>query len=313
VPETSDNVVDRELCRSRLSARRAIDADRGVIPAPRAEIRDPVPTTARRIWQAIAELALVAGLFLAYKMGRILTAGDTGEATNHATTVWHLERWLHFPSELSVQHAMLHPHWLVLAANCYYAYVHFPATAACLIWLYIRRPELYRNTRRILAGLTAAALIVHVSYPLTPPRLAPITGLLDTGTLYGPAVYGSPSTDTLSNQYAAMPSMHVGWAVAVAGALVVATRGRWRWLWLAHPAITLLVVVATGNHYWLDAVVALLLLAAVTVLVLRADAWLTHVAARARLHATGAARPRRYGLQIAIGCTAVVIALVALR
>ena len=87
--------------------------------------------------------------------------------------------------------------------------------------------------------------------------------IVDTGKLLGPAVYGPPSTDTLSNQYAAMPSLHVGWALAVAIALVGATRGRWRWLWLAHPVVTLLVVVVTGNHYWLDAIVATALLGVV--------------------------------------------------
>jgi hypothetical protein len=219
----------------------------------------------------IGELILIAVLFLTYKGGRILAAGHAEEATAHAATVWHLERLMHLPSELMVQHAVASQHWLILTANCYYAYVHFPATAACLLWLYLRRPEIYRNTRRILAGLTAAALLLHVSFPLAPPRLTPGTGLLDTGSLYGPAVYGPPATDTLSNQYAAMPSLHFGWAVVVGVALFLTTRNRLRWLWLAHPAITLLVVVATGNHYWLDAIVASALLAAVSAVVLRVD------------------------------------------
>jgi len=88
-------------------------------------------------------------------------------------------------------------------------------------------------------------------------------GMVDSGRLFGPAVYGSPSTDTLTNQYAAMPSLHVGWALAVAIVLIGATGGRGRWLWLAHPAATLLVVVVTGNHYWLDAIVASALLGVV--------------------------------------------------
>ncbi|GAB3960391.1 hypothetical protein GCM10027614_82130 [Micromonospora vulcania] len=90
--------------------------------------------------------------------------------------------------------------------------------------------------------------------------------MVDTGRAYGPAVYGPPDTDALSNQYAAMPSLHVGWAIAVAVALVAVTRGRPRWLWLAHPLATLLVVVSTGNHYWLDGIVAAIMLAAVCLL-----------------------------------------------
>jgi hypothetical protein len=73
----------------------------------------------------------------------------------------------------------------------------------------------------------------------------------------------------MANQYAAMPSLHVGWALAVAIALIAAHRGRGRWFWLAHPLITLLVVVATGNHYWLDALVAVALLGAVLLILPR--------------------------------------------
>ncbi|WP_239083422.1 phosphatase PAP2 family protein [Asanoa ishikariensis] len=212
---------------------------------------------------------LVVALFLAYKPGRQIISGHAGEATANAASVWRLERWLHLPSELTVQHTLLGHGWLVTAADSYYAYVHFPATAAVLIWLYLFRAPLYLRTRRVLAWLTAAALVVHVWFPLAPGRLVPATGLLDTGALFGPSVYGPPDTDTLTNQYAAMPSLHVGWALAVAVALVAAGRGRWRWLWLAHPLITLLVVVSTGNHYWLDAIVAVAMLAATAALVLR--------------------------------------------
>jgi hypothetical protein len=78
----------------------------------------------------------------------------------------------------------------------------------------------------------------------------------------GPSVYGPPQTDTLSIQYAAMPSLHVGWALVVACGLIVATSSRWRWLWLAHPVITTVVVVGTANHYWLDGVIAAILVGA---------------------------------------------------
>jgi hypothetical protein len=107
---------------------------------------------------------------------------------------------------------------------------------------------------------------VHLLMPLAPPRMLGAMGMVDTGEMFGPEVYGSPAHDTLTNQYAAMPSLHVGWALAVAIALMGASRSRWRRLWLLHPIVTLLVVVVTGNHYWLDAIVATVLLAAVVVL-----------------------------------------------
>jgi hypothetical protein len=233
---------------------------------PVTEVRPPdLKASARRaaLRRAAREIALVAVLFLAYKLGRVAAAGHVDEALANARDVWHFERLLHLPGEYSLQQAVLGQDWLVKAANCYYAYVHFPVTAACLIALYVWRPELYVQTRRTLAWLTASALVVHLLMPLAPPRMIAAFGMVDTGHVYGPAVYGSPTTDHLTNQYAAMPSLHVGWAIVVAIALIGATRSRWRWLWLAHPVITLLVVVSTGNHYWLDAVVVSALLAVV--------------------------------------------------
>jgi len=221
------------------------------------------PRHRRALRRAIYEILLVAVLFMAYKIGRVAADGHVGEALANAEHVWNLERALHMPSEYALQQLFIAHQWLIKAANCYYAYVHFPATAAALIWLYIRRPGLYVPTRRLLAWLTAAALVVHLLFPLAPPRMLGDVGMVDTGRLFGPAVYGSPATDTLTNQYAAMPSLHVGWALAVAIALIGATTSRWRWLFLAHPALTLLVVVVTGNHYWLDAVVATALLGVV--------------------------------------------------
>jgi membrane-associated phospholipid phosphatase len=220
------------------------------------------------IKRALREILLVVVLFLAYKIGRIAASGHVDQALANAQWVWDFERVLHLPSEFSLQHAFLSQQWLVKTLNCYYAYVHFPATTACLIFLYVWRRDRYVPTRRLLAWLTATALVVHLLMPLAPPRMLTAIGMVDTGHLFGPAVYGSPSTDSLTNQYAAMPSLHFGWALAVAIAMIGASRSqsRWRFLWLVHPAITLLVVVVTGNHYWLDAIVAAALLGVVAAL-----------------------------------------------
>ncbi|MGW3729221.1 phosphatase PAP2 family protein [Streptomyces sp. NPDC000851] len=208
----------------------------------------------------VRELLLVAGLFAIYKSGRLLATGHTGEAFRNADHVWDLERAVRLPGEGAVQSALLHGDTLVHLANTYYATVHFPATAAFLVWLYVRRPGHYVWARRALAVLTAAALVLHLTFPLAPPRMLAEAGLVDTGQVYGPSVYGSPETDQLSNQFAAMPSLHFGWALMLAIGLIVATRSRWRWLWLLHPLLTLLVIVGTANHYWLDAIAAAVLL-----------------------------------------------------
>ncbi|MGX8264163.1 phosphatase PAP2 family protein [Streptomyces thermocarboxydus] len=224
----------------------------------REEFEEPEPTESgtRDRPPLVRELLLVAGLFLVYKLGRRLAAGHTAEAYRNGREVWDLERALRLPGEGAVQSSLLHGDALVQFANTYYAAVHFPATAAFLVWLYLRRPGHYVWARPALAAVTAAALVLHLAYPLAPPRLLPLTGLVDTARLYGPSVYGPPDADQLSNQFAAMPSLHFGWALMVAIGLIAVTRSARRWLWLLHPLVTLLVIVGTANHFWLDALAA---------------------------------------------------------
>ncbi|GHI85625.1 phosphatase PAP2 family protein [Streptomyces xanthophaeus] len=226
----------------------------------------------------IRELLLVAGLFTVYKAGRLLSTDRTEEAFRNAAWVWDAERALHLPGEGAVQRLLLHGDTLVHTANTYYAAVHFPATALFLIWLYLRRPDHYLWARRALAVLTGAALVLHLSFPLAPPRMFGGADMIDTGQVYGPTVYGAaPASDTLANQFAAMPSLHFGWALMLALGMIAATGPqtpagkprRWRALWLLHPLLTLLVIVGTANHYWLDAIVAAVLLGAALLLIPR--------------------------------------------
>ncbi|MEV1019564.1 phosphatase PAP2 family protein [Streptomyces sp. NPDC050264] len=226
------------------------------------EPAEPEPDSRSARPPLVRELLLVVGLFLIYKFGRQLANGHTAEAFRNADDVWHFERAAHLPGEGAIQSVLLHSDALVHIANTYYATVHFPATLALLAYLYLRRPLHYVWTRRVLAVLTAAALVLHLGFPLAPPRMLAAAHLVDTAQVYGPSVYAAkPATDTMANQFAAMPSLHFGWALMVAVGLIVATRSRWRWLWLLHPLLTLLVVVGTANHYWLDAIVATALLA----------------------------------------------------
>ncbi|MFD3942160.1 phosphatase PAP2 family protein [Streptomyces sp. NPDC058579] len=229
-------------------------------PQPRPEGSEPAAPPRPPL---LRELLLVTALFLVYKFGRLFANGHELRAFANADRIWDVERAFHLPGEGAVQALLMHGDGdaLVRAANTYYAAVHFPATVAFLAWLYWRRPAHYLWSRRILALLTAAALALHLLMPLAPPRMLAATGLVDTARVYGPSVYGAtPETDSMANQFAAMPSLHFGWALMVAIGLIVAGRGRLRWLWLLHPALTLLVIVGTANHYWFDALAAAALL-----------------------------------------------------
>ena len=205
---------------------------------------------------------LLALLWGAYSLGRWVAAQHAGNAFFHADEVWWVERGFRLPNEADLQSWLLQWPLAIRAANSYYAWIHFPATVACLAWLFVRRPQEYLWFRRVLASVTAAALAVHLIYPLAPPRMLPQHGFVDTGVHFGQSVYGPVAgSDGLANQFAAMPSLHVGWSLAVALALAAATAGWLRVLWFAHPAVTLLVVVVTANHFWLDGLVAIALVA----------------------------------------------------
>ncbi|GAA1584831.1 phosphatase PAP2 family protein [Kribbella sancticallisti] len=205
----------------------------------------------------LREIVLLAVFFGIYNLGRFLSAKHAGSAFLNADVLIHFQAGLGLPSEAAVQSLALQIPDLAQAANRYYAGVHFPLTAIVLLWMLVKRPAEYAKARWALAALTGLALIGHLVFPLAPPRMLPQYGWVDTGVLLGQSVYGPDAESGLANQFAAMPSLHVGWAFLVAVFLIRATRSRWRWLWIAHPVITFAVVVVTANHYWLDGLIAL--------------------------------------------------------
>ncbi len=221
-----------------------------------------VPARAASLTRFGRELVAMVILFAIYKFGRVVHTSDVDQAYENAQRIWDLERWARLPNELDAQQAMLPMQGLVEFANSYYAFVHLPGTAAFLIWMYLRRPRLYPPVRRAIIAMTAVSLLGHILFPLAPPRMLTNYGFVDTGALYGPNVYGGdPHAQSLINQYAAMPSLHVGWAMLVAAGLIAAFKSPWRFLWLLHPTITAMAVVGTANHYWIDAIIACLVLA----------------------------------------------------
>jgi hypothetical protein len=143
--------------------------------------------------------------------------------------------------------------------NRYYVTVHFPLTAMMLMYVYLRHQGTYARARNWFVSVTLAALVIHVLFPLAPPRMIHDAGFVDTLQRFGPHIYSTDTTQSIANQFAAMPSLHFGWAVMVACTFIAIKRTRRSLLALLHPAITLLAIVATANHYWIDAAVALLL------------------------------------------------------
>ena len=141
-------------------------------------------------------------------------------------------------------------HWLALVTGYYYFTLHLTITAGLLAWMWWRRPETYPVTRSALLLLSYGGLVFFWLLPVAPPRLV-IPDTFDTLAELQLGVEPG-QTHGLVNEFAAFPSLHVGWAIWCAWALVIATRHRWRHLAWIYPALTTYVVVATANHYLID-------------------------------------------------------------
>jgi hypothetical protein len=207
------------------------------------------------------EAALLFGLFSLWQFAGSFSVMGPGGALARGRWIWHLERLLRLPSEASIQRVFL-PHPLIVQGmNLYYDSLHFPVLIGCLIWLFAFHRERYKSFRTTLVAFTGLSLLIQL-IPVAPPRMLAGTGMVDTGVLYGQSVYSNHAGFD-PDQLSAMPSVHVGWAILVAIAVITATRSRWRWLALLYPAMTTLVVVVTANHYWMDGIVAAALLGVV--------------------------------------------------
>ena len=220
-------------------------------------LRVAASSMARKVAPFAREACVIAGLYSLWQLAGELSVTGTAGAIGRAEWIERVEHDLWLPPESDLQHLVLPHPLLAQACNWYYATMHFAALFGLLLWLFVRHRDRYRTVRTTIIGLTVSCLLIQL-VPVAPPRLLP--GYVDLAAQYGQSVYtafGNAGIDQLS----AMPSVHVGWAVLVGGAVIWASPSRWRWWALAHPVITIFVVVVTANHFWLDGIVAVALLA----------------------------------------------------
>ena len=239
-----------------------------------APIRARAPRT--RVWGT--EVALLLTFYIVYTIVRNRfgsAAVDPDRAYRNAERIMDIERSLGTFWELRVQGWFVDQEVFLSVWNHFYGSFHFGVTIFALVWLYHRFPHRYPRQRTAFLSTTGLALVGFGLFPLMPPRL-----LSDCG-LYGACQPGAyPFVDTVSdigglwsfdsgtiqevtNQFAAMPSLHFAWATWCVVALRPVLRRRWtRGLIAAYPVATLFAVVVTANHYWLDAAGGVVLLAA---------------------------------------------------
>ena len=206
------------------------------------------------------EAAAALGLYALYEAGRGLVAGSAADAVHRAHEIAHVERTLHVFDEAGIQRAAHAVPGLVGVLGTSYLTPHLAVTGGLLLWLHRRRPHLFPVVRTTLLAASALSLIGFVFLPTAPPRLAGI-GIADTIST-GAVSLNKGLVSALYNPFAAMPSMHIGYATIVAGALLAAGGRMRRVAALAYPPFVLLVIVATGNHFFLDAAAGALVAAA---------------------------------------------------
>ena len=203
-----------------------------------------------------AEVAFIAIYYAVYSAIRNINESGTATARLHARQIIGFQRAVGINAEQTLQHWALNFRPLIIACNYIYGSLHFIVTAGVLIYLFRRWRDDYPLWRNALAVATGLALIGFVFYPLMPPRLLPAHyGFVDT-LAKDPAFwsFNSGAVNKISNQFAAMPSVHCAWALWCACALVPRLRHTWaKVLAAVYPAVTVTAIVLTANHYFVDA------------------------------------------------------------
>jgi hypothetical protein len=200
------------------------------------------------------EVAAAVALYGMYELVRGLGGEDWTAARLHTAGIVDLERSLGIFWERGIQATSSSVPGLAPVLGVLYISLHFLATTAFLVWVHRRRPDAFAAVRTTLVTATAFALVGYIAYPAAPPRLAGL-GFTDTVSRSAGVNLSSDLLGALYNPLAAVPSLHFGYALLVgAGLAMLATR---RWVRVAgalYPLVMLYVIVATGNHFFVDAV-----------------------------------------------------------
>jgi hypothetical protein len=207
----------------------------------------------------LRQLLLFGGAYYVYRIVRGVVESQTALAFEHARWLVDLERGMGLFFEPGLQRwASANAELLLTASNWLYVNSHFVITTTFLIWLYLARNHAYYFVRNMFMIAMALALVGYVAFPTAPPRLMPEWGFTDTvANFVGQAV--EDGSGVLYNPYAAVPSMHVAFALMVAIPSIMLVRSRaLKLLWAAYPAVVTFVVVVTANHFWVDAALGVL-------------------------------------------------------
>jgi hypothetical protein len=204
----------------------------------------------------LRQMALFGGAYCAYRVVQGLVGSDGTAAFQHAREVIQLERTLHVFVEPSIQAWASSSHVVMAAASWLYLNAQFSVTVGGLAYLYMRHNRSFYFVRNMLLIAMAIALVCYAVFPTAPPRFLPEWGFVDSvSDMTGVQVSHSSVFEGLVNPYAAMPSMHVAFALIIGWPIARLVRSRIvRVLWLSYPLVIAFVIIATANHFVIDAV-----------------------------------------------------------
>jgi hypothetical protein len=207
---------------------------------------------------ALRQLGLFAGAYYAYRIVRGIVDGEVTAAFAHSRSLVGLERGMHLFFEPQLQHWALRSSFIVHIADWTYVNSHFVVTTTFLIWLYLARNHAFYYVRNMFMVGMGLALVGYVVFPAAPPRMLPEWGFTDTvSDFVGQA--GSNTASVLYNPYAAVPSMHVAFALMIAVPAIMVVRSRvLKVMWSFYPLLITFVVMVTANHFWIDAAFGIL-------------------------------------------------------
>lgn len=201
----------------------------------------------------VHEVAGLAALYGTYEVVRGFGGEDYAAAFAHTDAIVALEQRLGVFVERTVQESVSGFAGVPALLGAAYMLLHFLGTAVLVVWVHRRRPDAYPIVRTTLVTSTALALVGYVLYPAAPPRLADL-GFVDTVSSSTGLNLSSDLLGSLYNPIAAVPSLHFGYALIVGVALATLARNRAvRLVGAAYPAAMLFIIVATGNHFFVDA------------------------------------------------------------
>jgi hypothetical protein len=235
----------------------------------------PTHLVEKRYLREVGEFVLVGLGFLLYFIARGNVSDRTDLAFANASDLIDVERRLGFHWEADMQDWIIGSHLLIQLFNAIYFWLDFPLIAVVGLGFYVWRRRQYTLTRDALLISGAIALVIYHLYPVAPPRLLADTGIVDTLERYSHLSYQAQSTSFFVNPYAAMPSLHVGWAFLLAIGAVQAFPGNRLVLVLAvlHPLSQSASTVFTGNHYIIDGIGGLAVAAAGLLMALVLQRW----------------------------------------